>query len=272
MTESPRITELNYYPVKGCAGISVPRAALTPTGLAGDRSFMLVGPDGVFVSQRRTPRLALIHPKLLDDGARLVLSAPGFDDAELEVRPDGPRQSVSIHGKWFGSGVDQGDASAKWLCTVLDIQCRLVGLTPEHDRKTGFADGQPLHVLSQSSLDRLNERIVARGGKAVPMNRFRPNVVVVGWSAAHTEDRVRRMSLGTGEIRYAKRCVRCSVPLVEQATGKRSGPEPVRTLADYRREPEGGVSFGMTATISRTGEVAVGDPIEVSEWGEGLTD
>ncbi len=105
---------------------------------------------------------------------------------------------------------------------------RLVRTPPDQHRATtgetaglvGFADGNALLVISLSSLDGLNERILERGGEPVPMNRFRPNVVVSGWPEPHTEDRVRRAVIGDVELGYAKDCVRCAVPMVDQETGR----------------------------------------------------
>ncbi len=277
----PTIAALSYYPVKGCAGTPTARAELTETGLRHDRTFMLVdAEDGSFLSQRTTPAMAVIRPRITADGDWLTVTAP-TESAELavEVRRDGDRREVSLFGKWFGTGIDQGPEAADWFSSVLGRPCRLVRVPPEHDRdgwgefpgKVGFADAHAVLVTSLSSLDGLNERILARGGEPVPMDRFRPNLVVAGWPVPHTEDRVRRMTMGAGvELRYAVRCVRCAVPMVEQTTGKRSGPEPIRSLSEYRREPEfgNGVSFGMKAGVRRTGWLAVGDEITVHTWAD----
>jgi hypothetical protein len=116
-------------------------------------------------------------------------------------------------------------------------------------------------------LDDLNRRIAARGATPVPMNRFRPNVVVAGWPTPFTEDRVRVATVGSVELGYATRAVRCAVPMVAQETGRRAGPEPTRTLADFRREPVlGGVSFGMKAAVLAPGHIKVGDRITVRRW------
>src|SRR5947209_7022087 len=129
------VSELLYYPVKGCAGLSVPEAVLTETGIVHDREFMLVDADGAFRSQRTSPAMAVLRPELSDDGSRLVVRGPDTEDIELDVVVDGPRIDVSMFGKWFGSGVDQGDTAAKWFSSVLDLPCRLVRVSPEHDRE-----------------------------------------------------------------------------------------------------------------------------------------
>lgn len=270
------VSQLVHYPVKGCAGTPLSVATVTETGIAHDREFMLVDPDGVFRSQRRDPALAVVRPTLTADGARLVVAAPDTDPVELDVVEDGPRLDVSLFGRWFGSGVDQGDPAAKWFSTVLGERCRLVRVPPEHDRdgwgehpgKVGFADAHALLVTAESSLAELNRRITERGADPVPMNRFRPNIVVSGWPEPHTEDRFRLMTVGGAALGYAVRAVRCAVPTVAQETGVPSGPEPTRTLADYRREPElgGGVSFGVKAAVLGPGEIRVGDPVVVREW------
>jgi uncharacterized protein YcbX len=137
-----------------------------------------------------------------------------------------------------------------------------------HQGQTGFGDAHALLITSMSSLDGLNERIVETGADPIPMNRFRPNLVVSGWPEAHTEDRVLRASAGEVEFGYSARSIRCAVPTVDQATGEKRGPEPTRTLAKYRRQPDygGGVSFGMKAAVLRPGVVAVGDEILVHDW------
>jgi len=267
---------VTYYPVKGLAGVSVEHAEVTPTGLRHDRSYMLVEPDGTFLSQRSMPAMAPLRVTVLGDGEALRLSADGAGDLEIPVAYDGKRRDVSLFGKWFGAGVVQDPAADEWFSERLGKPAALVRVTPEHERpgwgvhkgETGFGDAHALLITSLSSLDGLNQRIVEAGGDAIPMNRFRPNIVASGWDDPHTEDKVLRASVGEVEFGYAARAIRCAVPTVNQATGKKSGPEPTRTLAQYRRQPDygGGVSFGMKAAVLSTGRIAVGDEILVQEW------
>ncbi|MGZ3141794.1 MOSC domain-containing protein [Lentzea chajnantorensis] len=255
------------YPVKGCGGVAVTSSAVDLTGLRDDRMMMLVSAeDGVFLSQRNTPALAALRPSLVDSALRV-------GGESFPVVADGPRIPVVVH-KWDGFGVDQGDDAAAYFSDVLGQAVRLVRMPQDVRRESGgqteglvgYADAHPLLVLSLSSLDGLNERVLDRGGEPVPMDRFRPNVVISGWPEPHTEDRVRRAVIGDVELGYAKDCVRCSVPLVDQDTGLRAGPEPIRTLASYRRDPDGGVTFGMKAAVVRAGSLAVGDEVDVLEW------
>jgi uncharacterized protein YcbX len=270
---SVQVSALVSYPIKGCAGTTVRSAVVTPTGLRHDRAWMVVDADGVFRSQRNEPRLAVVHPTVVD--GQLRVSAPDIEDLVLDVLPDGQRRAVRVH-KWDGVGVDQGQAAADWFSEVLGAPSRLVGLPPEHVRPSsgeteglvGFADAHALLVTSLASLDGLNERILARGAEPVPMARFRPNIVISGWPQPHTEDQVRRMSIGDAEFGYAKICVRCAVPMVDQDTGRRAGPEPIRSLAQYRRDPDGGVTFGMKAVVLRPGTLSVGDDVVVGRWSD----
>ena len=270
-----RIVELSYYPVKGCAGTSVFDAVLTTQGLAHDRSFMVIGEDGVFRNQRRIPRMALIRPAVSTGGDRLTLRAPGAGVLRVDVDLVAARRDVELFGVPY-QGIDQGDTVAGWLSEVLGEPSRLVRVPPEHNRVTsgqtpgsaGYADGHPVLVTARSSLDGLNERIAERGGEPVPMNRFRPNIVVGGWDEPHIEDRARRIKAGDTELGYAKLAVRCVVTTVDQESGMKAGSEPLRTLTGYRRATEGGVAFGVKFAVARPGKLSVGDEVIVSSWGE----
>ncbi|MFF5515638.1 MOSC domain-containing protein [Streptomyces coeruleorubidus] len=270
-----RVVELSYYPVKGCAGTSAPQAPLTPAGLAHDRSFMVVSDEGVYRTQRRDPRLAVIRPAVTADGERLTLSAPGTEDLHLRVDTTGARQKVDLFGTAY-QGIDQGDTAADWLLEVLRARSRLVRVPPEHDRVTdgmtpgtsGYADSCALHVVSRSTLELLNRKLSERGASPLPVNRFRPNIVLDGWAEPHAEDRARRIRIGDTELGYAKLAIRCAVTLVEQESGARAGPEPLRTLAGYRRASEGGIAFGAKFAVLRPGRVSVGDEAVVTAWGE----
>jgi uncharacterized protein YcbX len=267
-----RVVDLVRYLVKGCAGESLDRVAAGPMGLTDDRLFMVVDEHGKFVTQRTRPRMALVTPKLGATG-KLKLAAPGLQDLQFDIVPDGEQREVRLHS-WTGKGVDQGAEPAEWFSEFMGAPCRLVRIPPGHERRSpgltegwvGFADAHALHVTTLSSLDHLNGLILQNGGDTVPMNRFRPNVVIGGWDEPYTEDRVRRMTVGSVEVGYEKRAVRCVVPTVDQATGQKAGHEPTKTLAGYRREEEGGVSFGAKFAVVTPGELAVGDPVSVTEW------
>ncbi|MER6102003.1 MOSC N-terminal beta barrel domain-containing protein [Streptomyces sp. NPDC001832] len=272
------VRELTYYPVKGCAGITVESAQLLGTGLEHDRTFMVVNAaDGAFRSQRTHPSMAAIRVEVLDVGATLTLTTTGFESLRLDVDRDGPRREVSMFDRPLGVAADQGDEVAEWFSDALGAKSRLVRVAPGFDRdgwgdtpgKLNFADAHAALVASTASLDDLNARITAQGDAApVPMDRFRANIVLTGNDEPHFEDRVRRMTIGSVELAHSVRATRCAVPMVDQTTGHRAGPEPIRTLSTYRREPEYGnkVSFGAKNAVVCEGVVSVGDVVEVAEW------
>ncbi|OQO94849.1 MOSC domain-containing protein [Saccharomonospora piscinae] len=267
-----RVAGLFHYPIKGCAAVEVNEGHLGLAGLAADRAFMVVDAEGGFLSQRRTPGLAVVRPALDDSGDRLTLAAPGVESLALAVDPAGPRRPVRLHGKDF-SGADQGDGAAEWFSSLLGRACRLVRVPPEHDRVTdgetpgtsGYADSSAVLVVATGSVADLNARIADSGGDAVPMDRFRPNVVVSGWDEPYAEDRARRIEVGQAELGFTKLAIRCAVTTVDQRTGRRSGPEPLRTLAGFRRRP-GGVALGAKFSVVRAGKVSVGDEFRVRDW------
>ncbi|MFJ2027656.1 MOSC domain-containing protein [Streptomyces sp. NPDC087897] len=301
------VVDLITYPVKGCAGTSVSSARLTPAGLAHDRTFMVVGVDGVHRTQRRDPRLALVRPTISADGRRLVLASPsaasassaaadagsgggaGHGEVHVDVTTSAPRRDVDLFGVTY-QGIDQGDEAAAWLSDFLGVPSRLVRVPPEHDRKTdgltpgtsGYADSSAVHLLSRASLAHLSTRLAERGAAPLSLDRFRPNIVVGGapeghgaeegaadWATEpHAEDRIRRAAIGTAGLGYTKLAVRCAVTLVDQEAGARGGPEPLRTLADYRRASWGGVVFGAKFSVTRPGRLSVGDEVAVEEWGD----
>ncbi|MEV5503261.1 MOSC N-terminal beta barrel domain-containing protein [Nonomuraea fuscirosea] len=269
-----RVTALTYYPIKGCAGVTAEEVTLTPAGLAHDRSFMVVDEEGVFMSQRRDPRMALIRPEAGDGGARLRLRAPGIEDLDLDVDVSGARERVELFGTPY-LGIDQGPAAGRWLTHVLGQPSRLVRVPPEHHRVTsgrtpgtaGFSDSGAVLVVSCASLDLLNRRLADRGEDPLPVSRFRPNIVVDGWDEPHTEDRAYAVTIGAAELGYAKIAIRCVVTTIDQESGTKAGHEPLRTLAGYRRAAKGGVAFGAKYSVVTTGAVAVGDTVRVTAWG-----
>ncbi|MGW4626145.1 MOSC domain-containing protein [Streptomyces rubiginosohelvolus] len=289
------VVDLITYPVKGCAGTSVDSTHLTPAGLAHDRSFMVVSVDGVYRTQRRDPRLALVLPTVSADGSRLTLASAepesGHGALHLDVTTSAPRRDVDLFGATY-QGIDQGDEAAAWLTDLLGTPSRLVRVPPEHDRKTdgltpgtsGYADSSAVHVLSRASLAHLHSRMAELGAPPLAMDRFRPNIVIdslpeggrgeqaADWAAEpHAEDRIRRATIGAAELGYTKLAVRCAVTLVDQEAGARGGPEPLRTLAGYRRFSAGGVVFGAKFAVVRPGKLSVGDEVAVEEWGDAET-
>ena len=250
------ITALYVYPVKSCRGISLAAAELTGRGLAHDREWMVVDGKGQFLTQRDLPRMALIETAITSDSLRL--SAPGQSDAlELSLAErDQPRCRVCV---WRDdcAALDEGSAASDWLSTFLAKAVRLVRFDPAHQRlserhwthgvdaENHFSDGYPLLVIGEESLEDLNSRL----DLAMPMDRFRPNIVLRGLGP-QGEDDAHGLRGDGFEIRLVKPCVRCSVTTIEQTTAA-MGKEPLRTLATYRRDATlGGVTFGMNGIVT----------------------
>jgi uncharacterized protein YcbX len=267
------VVELVSYSIKGCAGTPQTGARMGRAGPAHDREFMVVDEHGTFRSQRRDPRLALVQPGVGADGRRLTLRAPGMDAVEIAIDTASPPRDVELFGTRY-QGVDQGPEAAGWLSEALGAPSRLVRVPPDHDRATdgltpgvcGYADSSAVHVLSRASLDGLNRRLADAGHPTLPMGRFRPNIVIDGWDEPHTEDELHRVRIGDAELGFAKLAIRCAVTTVDQGTGAKAGPEPLRTLASYRRVPQAGVAFGAKFAVVRPGRIALGDEVIVDAW------
>jgi uncharacterized protein YcbX len=261
------VAALHFYPVKSCRGVGLERATLEARGLRHDRRWMLVDDEGRFLTQREEPRLALVGAAV-DDGA-LVLSAPGRAALRVPLVPtagSAPRRRVRVW-KSEVEAVDLGPRAASWMAEWLGRSASLVhmpddarrAVNPEYAREgdiVSFADGYPLLVVSESSL----EDLAARLGRPIPMNRFRPNVVVRGFPP-WAEDGWRRIRIGAIPMRVCKPSARCVVTTVDQSTGER-GDEPLRTLATFRKQ-DGGVMFGQNCAPDALGEIAVGDAVTI---------
>ncbi len=276
----PKISALYLYPVKSCRGIALQEAQLDEYGIAHDREWMLVSPDGRFLTQREHPGMALITPELRPDA--LVLTAPGMPPLPLPLQ--GPlqkeaqarRRRVCIWRDEVGA-LDEGEGAAAWVSALLGVRCRLVrrppgpefarrvpapyAVSPGGDR-VGFADGFPLLLLSQASLEDLNARL----SEPVEMERFRPNVVVSG-CGPYEEDTWRAIAVGGITLHAVKPCARCTIPTVDPGTGERDPRgEPLRTLARYRRGPDGKVYLGQNLVhVPKRGTLRVGETVEILE-------
>ena len=250
----PQITELNIYPVKSCRGISLQSVSIDQAGFEHDREWMVVRPDGRFVTQRDIPHLALIVPSL--QPPFLVLTAPEGGELRIPLRHEGATVITEIWGRAC-RGFDAGDAAADWLSQFVQVPVRLVRFDPSVRRlsdlewtqgaeaQNRFSDGYPILLISEGSLVDLNTRLPS----PLPMNRFRPNLVLSGMRP-YEEDEVHELNGGDLRLRAVKPCTRCKITTTDQATGEFTGPEPLRTLMSYRasRKPQG-VLFGQNLII-----------------------
>ena len=267
------VSSLHVYPVMGLKGIEVAQARATERGLEHDRRWMIVDPQGEFFTQRSHPKLATIWTDLLPGS--LEISAP--DAGAVEV-PFEPPPAPSMRVRVWNSVVDAVPASreADWfLSEYLGEPCRLVFMPDstrrfsnpayagDGERLVGFADGYAFLFANEASLDDLNDRLGAKGHPALPMNRFRPNIVVAG-AEPYAEDTWGRVEVGEALMRAAKPCGRCEVTTTDQATGEVRGPEPLATLGEYRNSNEFGVMFGMNMVALRPGVIRVGDALRAA--------
>lgn len=265
------LADIRIFPVKSLRGGQQATAWVEPWGLAGDRRWMIVDGAGRFLTQREWPRMALIRAHY--DGAGLLLETDGRAPLGVDIPAGGARRDVVIWRDTI-TAADAGDAAALWLGEVLGTVCRLVFLADPRARRlnptyavgddvVSLADGFPLLLASAPSLADLNARLAA----PIPMLRFRPNLVVSG-AAAWAEDAWRRIRIGVVVFRVAKPCDRCVITTIDPETGARPDPvEPIRTLGTFRRDRRGGVMFGQNLVPEGSGEVRVGDAIEVLETG-----
>ena len=267
-----RLSGLFIYPVKGLKGIALEEARCTDRGLENDRRFMVVDGAGTFLTQRSHPKMATVWTEIRD--GVLALSAPDMPELEVALRPsDGDPLRVQVWRSTVDAITVSSEADA-WLTEYLGLGCRLVYMPDDSRRysnptyagrgkRVAFADGYAYLLASEASLADLNARLDARGHPALPMNRFRPNLVVTG-GEAFAEDRWKQVRVGTALLGTAKPCGRCEVTTTDQATGEVRGPEPLATLSTFRNSREFGVMFGMNLVTLREGRVRVGDSVEVS--------
>lgn len=264
------ISEINIYPVKSLAGISLPESVVEERGLAFDRRWMLVDENSQFLTQREIPAMALIKIGL--DGEKLTASF-GEKILDVPIKGDGGNTatvkiwSSSVKGKFYDGETDA------WFSDVLGHSCRLVRMPEETKRNVNpfyavhkfkdtvsFADGYPVMLIGEGSLADLNAKLKL----PVPMNRFRPNLVVAG-SEPFAEDTWKKIRVGKTVFHLVKPCERCVITTVDQSTGEKGGKEPLKTLAIYRNR-KGKVLFGQNLIAENSGGIIrTGDAVEILE-------
>jgi hypothetical protein len=260
-----RLTGLYVYPIKSARGISLEASEVDEFGLRYDRRWMVVDESGVFLSQRSHPRLALVVPSIVD--GMLQVDAPGRPPLQTALHPKAVvATTVSVWddtcpATWVGG------QAAEWFSDFLGCPCALVHMANQVIRpadpafapqgvRVSFADGFPFLMISEESLADLNRRLA----EALPMNRFRPNLVVAG-GEPYAEDGWGNIEIGGVRLRVVKPCGRCLVTTTDQTTGER-GKEPLRTLATYRKVG-GEVMFGQNVVHENIGRLRVGDPVVI---------
>jgi uncharacterized protein YcbX len=253
VTTPVTVVDLFVYPVKSARGIAQARARVAATGFEWDRQWMLVDAGGTFLSQRTHPQLTRIVPEITDDA--LVLHASGVPALRVPLDNRGEELPVQV---WKDAcvGVDQGGVAHEWVSRVIGEAVRLVRVAPDMERVAnpefagttpaplGFPDGYPLLICNRASLEDLNARLPQR----IPIERFRPNIVVSGLPA-WAEDHIDTLAMGALTLRLVKPCTRCSIPSLDPRTGAPStNPLPVLRKFRFDRALRG-VTFGENAVI-----------------------
>lgn len=263
------VSQLYFYPVKSCAGTALSVAEIGPRGIKYDRQWMVVDEAGDFLTQRELARMALIKPFIDEQSGELKLNAPAMMEFALSLNAGGQRVPVRV---WDDDcqALDQGNEAAAWFSRFLNLKVRLVKFDCEFTRQVsqkyakrvddqvGFADGFPFLLLTEASLSNLNQRL----SEALPMNRFRPNIVLSG-TEPFAEDTWKKIAINGIEFDVVKPCARCVITTVNQDSGIASA-EPLKTLASFRRS-DGKVLFGQNLTHASEGKIEIGNTVDVLE-------
>lgn len=263
------VSKLNIYPIKSAAGLSLKAMQLNPMGPECDRRWMIVDSNNVFITQRKFSKMCLLNVNLTSQG--LELSSEGYSPCSVTIPEDRHLIESSVWGS-DAHGLDCGDHVAQWLSDFLGKSCRLIYMPDDYQRavdtnyvkdneKVAFADGFPLLVTSQSSLDDFNSKLsMSNPGLEIGMNRFRPNIVISG-NDAYAEDEWQIIRIGDIEVSLVKPCSRCIMPSINPASGQKEIAVN-QTLQKYRKRGRD-TFFGQNAVYSTLGEISLGDEVTI---------
>jgi uncharacterized protein YcbX len=269
---SAYLASIHIYPLKGTRAVDLDESVVEPWGLAGDRRWLLVDEDGRFISQREEPTLARVVVRYTSSRC-ISVSVAGHDPMSVAAPALESGAEMLKATVWSSTvlAAAVGREADEWFSAYLGRAVRLVYLDDPTRRPVdqeygaaddvvSFADGYPLLLTSMDSLDALASWLVEAGDDPVPMNRFRPNVVVAG-ADPWAEDQWRRIKIGSVSFRVAKPCGRCVVTTIDQATAQR-GSQPLKMLGRRRRFGQQLV-FGQNIIPDSPGVIRVGDPVQI---------
>jgi len=264
------VSGLYIYPIKSLAGIAVDTAIVTSRGLQYDRRMMLTDENNCFLTQREHREMALLQPIITNTGLfvhhKKNKTAPLF----IPHQPAGNEfVKVTIWDDTCEGQVYSGEIN-DWFSQTIGRVCKLVYMPVTTNREvdkryaqdneiTSFADGYPMLMIGQSSLDDLNSRLP----ESLPMNRFRPNIVFTG-GTAFLEDEMREFTINGIQFTGVKPCARCPIPTIDQETASQS-KEPLKTLATYRFK-NNKILFGQNLLHNGDGTINVGDVIDIKTY------
>lgn len=275
------LSELCVYPLKSCQGIKLPQAQITMKGLLWDREMMLVSGSGKFITQRQFPQLAKVIVEIAGQNITLQLTDNTLPALTFTATFNGVVKDVEIwHDRILA--IDQGDEVAQWFHQLLDLSsdkvCRLVRQSPnqvrllpkkypnDDDHPLGFADNSPVMLTATASLEELNQRIIdihQQQSQSIPMNRFRPNVVI-DTTEPFVEDSWSLIQIGEIQFKMVRPCSRCIITTVDQEQGEKNQlKEPLNTLSTFRQLSEQGVMFGVNMIPQNEGTLRKGDRLRV---------
>jgi len=262
-----QLQELTIYPIKSFAGITLKESEVIERGLLFDRNWMLVNSDGKFISQREFSELSLLTTQI--ENGKLKIEHRNHKNLQIEIGLEESQQAITQVDVWDDNMLAEkvNEEASQKLSEILKQEVSLVKIGQQTSRladprfvnsdiQVSFADGFPFLIISQASLDDLNSRL----DTPVEMNRFRPNMVVIG-SKAFEEDTWKEIQIGDCRFQIVKPCARCEVTTINQQTAER-GKEPLKTLATYRREGNK-VLFGQNMVALNTGKIRVGDAVKI---------
>ncbi len=266
------VSGLYCYPIKSCGQVSLDRADITTLGLAHDRRWMLIDEEGCFLSQRQQPQMSLIQVELMDKNGCIRVSAP--NQSSLIIRPDDTKlhMSVKIWNDRVKAEIATNDVN-EWFSAVLNINCRLVRYSAISCRpvdsayntnkdQVAFADGFPLLLTHEATLDQLNHELEQVDHPPVLMKRFRPNIVVTSTLPAQSEWQWKTIGNDQIKLSLVKPCSRCQITNIDPDTGFSMSSSVLKTLAQHHRL-NNKATFGINATVIETGKIALGDQLQM---------
>lgn len=275
------ISEINVYPVKSLGGIALETSVVEDRGLQDDRRFMIVDENNDFITQREFSNMSTVDCDLRDD--EIIFSAKGFGELRLPKEFEASKTVRVRVWQSFCDAIEAEPAINDWFSELMGVKCKLVKMPRSTQRQineafnrgneiVSFADGYPLLVIGERSLSDLNSKLEKR----IPMNRFRPNIVVSG-SDSFAEDLWEKIKIGETIFRVTKPCARCVITTIDQATGISDIKEPSKTLAEFRKASQiypatftelglskNNIVFGQNLVAENFGqEIKLGDKIEI---------
>lgn len=262
------LSEIFIYPIKSLGGISLMNAEVQERGLKYDRRWMLTDEEGVFLTQRNIPQMALIHLSISEKDLNARFAADNsYPGISIPLQADNIQKVDVIIWNDRCKAQLVGNDYDDWFSDLLKVRCRLVYM-PDTEKRivekkfisenkiVSFADAYPFLLIGQSSLDDLNSRLE----QPIPMNRFRTNFVFTG-GKPYEEDTWKKFEIGNVEFQAVKPCARCVITTTDQQTAERN-EEPLKTLSAYRKIGNK-VMFGMNLIAVNNGFVSIGDSIKL---------